>query len=189
MPSCKYMHMFVLLQWDHLHTYLNTYSNMLICENECKWTEMLTDWQEAHQSWLDWCWQMECSIFSGRIPLPFSNPKPCPRQKLDRHSTIKPNKECAFNEQGEGGEITPTSSNLLHMQARRHILRHTFWTSTRSAAKTLQAFNKNAHSGKKHTIRESTRGQRSLDRRASHLKNESLAILHAMDLLSDMISL
>lgn len=75
---------------------------MLICENECKLTEMLMDWQENHQYWFDWCWQMGYSVFLGRISLPFSNPKPCPGQKLDRHSTIKPNEECASNEGATG---------------------------------------------------------------------------------------
>lgn len=68
-----------------------------------KWMQMnWNDWQENHQYHLGWCWQMDCSLFSGCIPLPFSNSKPCPGQKLDRHSTIKPNEECAFNEKWGG---------------------------------------------------------------------------------------
>lgn len=60
---------------------------------------MLIDWQENQQYWLDWCWQMVRSLFSGWIPLPLLNLRPYAGQKLDSHSTIKPNEECTFNEE------------------------------------------------------------------------------------------
>lgn len=100
----------------HLKTVnLHTYSNMLICEYECKSTEMLIGWQPIHQYWFDLCWQMDYCIFSVRIPLPFSNPKPCPGQKLDRHSTIKPNEECVFNEEGGGVMVGGRLNQLLQI--------------------------------------------------------------------------
>lgn len=75
----------------------------------------LTGWQQIHQYWFDWCWQMDRSIFSVCIPLPFSNPEPCSGQELDRHSTIKPNEECAFNEEGGGLMVGGRLNRLLQI--------------------------------------------------------------------------
>lgn len=86
------------------------------------------DRQANHQYWFDWCWQMDYSVFSGHIPLPSSSPEPCPGQKLDRHSTIKPNEECAFNEEGEGlwwgVDYTSVFKSVTHAGTQTRIEMH-----------------------------------------------------------------
>lgn len=76
---------------------------------------------------------MEACFLCGCSPLLFWNPGPCVGQKLDRHSTIKPNEECVFNEEGgsvgrwvRGNGWKPTSWNLLHMQACRQLTRQKY---------------------------------------------------------------
>lgn len=99
---------------------------LLFCDNECKSTAELMSCHRSHQCWLVLCRQMEACLLGGCLLLPPWNPGPCAGQKLDRHSTIKPNEKCELNEE-EGwrmrDRLKPTSSNQSHMQACRHIRR------------------------------------------------------------------
>ncbi len=127
---------------------------------------------------------------------PITFPKPhCPGQKLDRHSTIKPNEEFAFNKE-EGWwwvvDYTHLIKSVAHAGTQIHTETH-LDTSKKTnkqmqQSKIVPPFSKCTHM-RKHSQSERWRGQKSLDWRASNLKNESLAIHHASHLLSDIISL
>lgn len=148
MPSCKYMHMFMLLNeiicihiWIHIQTclFVKTNANELKCWRTGKKTASAGRWTVASSLGVSHYLSQTPSLvldrsWTGTLP-----------------SSLMKNVHLTSKERGDdagGGVyvvITPTSSNLLHMQAHRHIPRHTIWTSTHSAAKRLQAFNKDVH--------------------------------------------